>query len=62
MSVYDVEAGGKQCRLLYTALSDWPGGEHHLTTQATFTAPVNDGTMEFAAGDYVLEFTVYVRP
>ena len=62
MSTYDVQANGRQCRLIYTALSDWPGGEHHLSTTATFSAAVNDGTTEFAAGDYVLEYTVYVKP
>jgi len=62
MNVFDVEARGKQCRLYYSALSDWPGGEHHLSTIATFATPIHDGTSEFPAGDYVLEYTVYVKP
>ncbi|MGE5248728.1 MAG: S41 family peptidase [Bacteroidota bacterium] len=62
MSTYDTESNGRQCRLLYAALDEWPAGEHHLTTTATFTSTVNDGTQDFQAGDYVLEYTVYVKP
>jgi C-terminal processing protease CtpA/Prc len=62
MSSYDVESSGKQCRLVYAALKDWPGGEHHLTTTARFTELVNDGVKDFGPGDYVLEYTVYVQP
>ncbi len=61
-AVYDTDASGKSCRLYYTSLSDWPAGEHHLTTTATFTSAINDGTADFPAGDYVLEYTVYVKP
>ena len=32
MSTVDVTSNGQQCRLVFTALSDWPAGEHHLTT------------------------------
>ncbi len=58
----DLENGGVQCRLYYTALSKWTPGEHHLSITATFTAPINDGSAEYAAGDYVLDFAVYVKP
>ena len=46
------------CRLTYFALSDWPVGEHHLVTTATFTAKTNDGTADYAAGDYVVDYVV----
>jgi len=62
MSTFDTESGGSQCRLIYGALSDWPGGEHHLSTTATFAEKINDGTADYAAGDYVLEYTVTVNP
>jgi C-terminal processing protease CtpA/Prc len=62
MSTFETEFNGQQCRLTYTALSDWPAGEHHLTTTATFTAAINDGSADYDAGDYVLEYTVYVSP
>ena len=60
--VYSVDSSGKSCRMLYTALSDWPAGEHHLSTTATFTSTLNDGATDFAAGDYILDYTVYVAP
>jgi hypothetical protein len=62
MSTFETESQGLQCRLIYTALSDWPGGEHHLTTTATFTEELNDGTADYEAGDYVSDYTVTVNP
>jgi len=59
---YDMQSNGRQCRLTYTALTDWPGGEHHLRTTATFKTPVNDGTTVYEAGEYVLEYAVIVKP
>jgi hypothetical protein len=60
MSTYGSDANGKKCMLIYTGLTDWPAGEHHLSTMATFTGTLNDGVTEFPAGEYVLEYTVYV--
>jgi len=59
---FEAETGGKICRLIYTSLSDWTPGEHHLTTTATFKAKINDGTADFEPGDYVLDYKVYVKP
>ena len=61
MATRDLPNSGQQCRIYYTALSDWPTGEHHLSTTATFTGPVNDGTASYEGGDYVLDYTVYVN-
>lgn len=58
----DLPAGGQQCRLYYTALSKWMPGEHHLTITATFKTAINDGVSNYEAGDYVMDFTVYMRP
>jgi hypothetical protein len=58
----DLENNGQQCRLYYTALSNWPAGEHHLSITSTFTKPINDGFSDYEAGDYVLEYNVFVRP
>ena len=58
----ELESGGQPCRMVYTALDEWPAGEHHLTTTATFTAALNDGSADYAAGDYSLDYTVYVAP
>jgi hypothetical protein len=61
-STFETETGGKFCRLIYTSLSDWPIGEHHLTTTATFKVKVNDGSADYEPGDYILDYTVYVKP
>jgi len=58
----ETESEGRLCRLIYTSLSDWPAGEHHLSTTATFTAELHDGSADFEPGDYVLDYTVYVSP
>jgi len=62
MTVFDVESNGQQCRLVYTALSEWPAGEHHLGITATFAVKINDGIADYEAGDYVLEYAVFARP
>ncbi|PWH17174.1 MAG: peptidase S41 [Anaerolineae bacterium] len=56
------ESGGQQCAVYLTVLYDWPGGEHHLTTKVTFTAPVNDGVLNYPRGEQIFEYTVYVKP
>jgi hypothetical protein len=61
-SVFEVESGGQQCRLIYTALSDWKPGEHHLSTQITFKSEISDGASDYEAGDYIYDYTVYVKP
>ena len=62
LAVYDTPSGGLECRLMYTALSDWEPGEHHAVITATFKSKINDGTGEYARGDYVADYTVYVKP
>jgi C-terminal processing protease CtpA/Prc len=62
MQVDNTPSGGQQCQTTYTALSNWPTGSHHITTTATFTGKINDGTSDYAAGDYVLDYTVNVQP
>jgi hypothetical protein len=59
---YDYEPSGMACRVVYTPLSKWPGGEHHLSITSTFGQVINDGTSDYEAGDYVYEYTVYVKP
>ena len=61
-NTFEIETGGKVCRLVYTSLSEWTAGEHHLSTTATFASTINDGTADFASGDYILEYTVYLKP
>lgn len=49
-----------ECRLYYTLLSDWPGGEHLLTTEVTFRTTINDGLDDYPAGTHVYEYRVSV--
>ena len=58
----DLENSGQQCRIYYTALSNWPAGEHHLSTTVTFKTPINDGAADYEAGDYVSEYAVFQKP
>jgi C-terminal processing protease CtpA/Prc len=62
MNTQDLASNGQQCHLVYSLLSDWPAGEHHLITTATFTAKINDGSADYTAGDYILDYTVGVKP
>lgn len=50
------------CRLHYTALSDWPAGEHHLSVEVTFDQAINDGASDYPAGTHVYKYIVYVKP
>jgi hypothetical protein len=49
-----------ECRLYYTLLTDWPRGEHLLTTEATFASAINDGLDDYPAGTHVYEYRVSV--
>jgi hypothetical protein len=61
-ATYELETGGQTCRLVYTALSDWTAGEHHIVTTATFKSKINDGTADYEPGDYILDYKVYLKP
>jgi C-terminal processing protease CtpA/Prc len=58
----DNQTNGQQCHTLFAALSNWPVGQHHIKTTTTFTSKINDGTSDYAAGDYILDYTVNVQP
>ena len=61
-AVTELPSNGNQCRIIYTALSEWEPGEHHLTTAVTFKSKINDGMGDYPAGEYVSEITVYLSP
>jgi C-terminal processing protease CtpA/Prc len=61
MNATDLPNKGQQCRVYFSALSNWPAGSHHLTTTATFTKKINDGSADYPAGEYVLDYTVNVQ-
>ncbi len=61
MSTADLPNKGQQCRVYLSSLSNWPSGSHHLTTTATFMQKINDGSTDYAPGDYILDYTVNVQ-
>jgi hypothetical protein len=61
MATADGTLGGQACHLVFAQLTDWPAGEHHLTITANFSAKINDGAADYPAGNYILDFTVYVN-
>ncbi len=62
MQVDNTPSNGQQCQTTFTALGNWPTGSHHIVTTVTFTGKINDGTADYASGDYVLDYTVNVQP
>ena len=50
------------CRYYIASLSDWPLGEHVLTTEMTFITQLENGTEDqlFAPGTRIYEYHVYV--
>lgn len=51
-----------RCRYYYTILSDWQSGENHLRTEATFKQAISDGTDDYPAGEWIYDYTVYLKP
>ncbi|MEX2144319.1 MAG: hypothetical protein WD740_06965, partial [Anaerolineales bacterium] len=56
-----VASGTSPCYAFSAKLSDWPAGEHSFIVDVTFTARLNDGFGDYAAGTYRTEFTIYVE-
>ena len=56
------ESDGMSCKMVYTALSKWPSGEHHLSTRVIFKTAINDGSATYPAGYQQFDYTVYVAP
>ncbi len=59
---FDYENGGMACAAYITVLSDWQGGENHLSTAITFTESINDGTADYPPGTQIFDYTVFVKP
>ena len=51
-----------KCRYFYNILSEWQAGENHLSTKAVFNQAFNDGTDDFPAGEWIYDYTVFVKP
>jgi hypothetical protein len=62
IGMFDFLAGASQCRAYAVQLDEWTAGEHHLSTVFTIAQDVNDGMTDYKAGDYIKEYTVYVKP
>ena len=52
----------QKCLYYYNILSDWQPGENHLSIKSTFDQAINDGTKDYAAGDWIYDYIVYVKP
>jgi C-terminal processing protease CtpA/Prc len=59
---FDYESGGQTCKAYLAGLTNWPGGEHHAVTTATFTSTLNDGTYDYEAGTQTFDYAVFVKP
>jgi len=62
LASFDFESQDNQCRIYYTALDEWPAGEHHLQIQITFDQVINDGNEDFPKGTHTYDYTVVVKP
>lgn len=49
------------CQAFGVLMSDWPEGKYTLEAVATFDAEINDGTADYAAGDYAFVYNVTVK-
>lgn len=61
-SMFNFPAGASQCFVYAAQLDEWTAGEHHLSTVFTITQDINDGMTDYKAGDYINNYTVYVKP
>jgi C-terminal processing protease CtpA/Prc len=58
----DYDSGGQMCTVYLTVLSEWKAGENHLSTTVSFKTPINDGTVDYPAGEQFFDYIVYVKP
>jgi C-terminal processing protease CtpA/Prc len=56
-----VSSANGPCYVLSVLLSDWAYGEHSFVVDVNYTSALNDGFGDYAAGDYVSEFTIFVE-
>ncbi len=58
----DYQTKDMSCHSFFTALHDWPAGTHHLTIKSVLATPINDGGDDYQAGEYLINYTVDVKP
>ena len=54
----DGSSQGQMCHQVVAAVTDWKSGDNQAVTTVTFTAPVNDGTYDYAAGVQAYNYMV----
>jgi C-terminal processing protease CtpA/Prc len=57
---FNNEGNGQFCRFYIGELTDWPSGEHHLSTTVKFKNPINDGSADYPAGTQMYNYSVYL--
>ena len=57
----DFQNGGWSCRTFFVSVDKWPAGTFNLTDTLTITKPVNDGSSDYIAGDYVYKYAVTTK-
>ena len=60
--IFEFPSDNFECRVVYTILSDWVGGEHHLQLITKFKVPLNDGVGDYPAGEWIYNYNVIVKP
>jgi hypothetical protein len=50
----------QECHLYYALLTDWPSGEHFLSTEVTFATELDDGSDIYPEGTHVYLYLVTV--
>jgi C-terminal processing protease CtpA/Prc len=60
LGLYEGPLNNNVCRFYWAKFSDWHMGENVVVATMTFTAPLNDGIGDYAAGDHVYEYHVFV--
>lgn len=53
---------GQSCRIIVYQLTNWPAGEHHLSTQVNILRKLSDGFADFDKGSFTYDYSVYVKP
>jgi C-terminal processing protease CtpA/Prc len=62
LATLDFPNQGQFCRVVSYQLTDWPAGEHHLSTTLTFLKKINDGMSDYDKGTFIYDYTVFVKP
>jgi C-terminal processing protease CtpA/Prc len=58
----EYQASGQACLAYFALVTDFAAGEHHLVTRVQIANPINDGALDFPAGEQVFDYAVFVKP